>query len=406
VLIEDALINPDHKLPSIRRIVRTPVFTASGELITTAGYHACAKLYYEPPNFTIPPIPGKPTAANIAEAKRLLLDDLLVDFPFVSPADQANAIALALLPYVRDMIDGPTPLHGLEAPTAGTGKGLLLQALLMPSNSGNDVATHTTPDTDAEWSKALLAKLMEAPAHIVFDNVTKPIANGHLSSALTQPKFGGRVLGFSENMEVPVNCIWACTGNNVTIGGDIPRRYIRIRLDAQKERPEDRQDFKHKHLRSWIKANCGKLVWAALVLIQVGLNGSQFTGKRIGSYEAYCEVLGRILQNIGIDGFLGNRIEVYEAVNENALWASLFTAWYEQRQYEKTSASEAYTLARYLKLDFELQGDDDRARMVSFGKLLRSKRDSICNGYQLVLVSTKPSALWKIVAATASESQN
>jgi len=49
-------------------------------------------------------------------ALALILDELLVDFPFVSKADMAHALALMLLGFVRDLIDGPTPLSWIGAP--------------------------------------------------------------------------------------------------------------------------------------------------------------------------------------------------------------------------------------------------------------------------------------------------
>ena len=64
-----------------------------------------------------------PSMNEINKAKDLLLDELLADFPFASQADRANAVAWLLLPLIRPSIDGPTPLHLIEAPIQGTGKG-------------------------------------------------------------------------------------------------------------------------------------------------------------------------------------------------------------------------------------------------------------------------------------------
>lgn len=41
-----------------------------------------------------------------------------------------------LNPFVRDLIDGPTPLHLIEAPVAGTGKGLLASIAMLPALPG------------------------------------------------------------------------------------------------------------------------------------------------------------------------------------------------------------------------------------------------------------------------------
>jgi hypothetical protein len=62
-----------------------------------------------------------PTAGEIAAARGLIVDDLLGEFPFTSPAERAHAVALLLLGFLRAMIDGPTPLHLIEKPAPGTG---------------------------------------------------------------------------------------------------------------------------------------------------------------------------------------------------------------------------------------------------------------------------------------------
>jgi putative DNA primase/helicase len=59
----------------------------------------------------------------------LLLDDLFGEFPFVGDAERAHVLALVLLPFVRPMISGPTPLHMVEKPAPGTGAGLMIDAI-------------------------------------------------------------------------------------------------------------------------------------------------------------------------------------------------------------------------------------------------------------------------------------
>jgi putative DNA primase/helicase len=47
-----------------------------------------------------------------------------------------------------------------------------------------------------------------------------------------------RLLGFSKNVETPVNAALYATGNNLAIAGDLVRRTLLCSLDAQCERPE------------------------------------------------------------------------------------------------------------------------------------------------------------------------
>jgi hypothetical protein len=101
-----------------------------GTLITEPGYHPATRLLYEPTqNFTLPPVAERPSPRQIAAARTLLLDDLLGDFPFVGEAERAHALALLLLPFVRPMIPGPTPLHMVEKPAPGTGATLMVDAI-------------------------------------------------------------------------------------------------------------------------------------------------------------------------------------------------------------------------------------------------------------------------------------
>jgi hypothetical protein len=69
-------------------------------------------LLFEPAqNFALPTIAERPTPQQVAATRSLLLDDLLGDFPFVGDAERAHSVALLLLPFMRPMIPGPTPLH-------------------------------------------------------------------------------------------------------------------------------------------------------------------------------------------------------------------------------------------------------------------------------------------------------
>src|SRR5262249_10518642 len=114
------------EMPPIRGIVEAPVFAADGTLSTEPGYQRNTRLWFQPaPGVVIPPVSDQPSPTEVAAACRLLLDELLVDFPFHDAASKAHTVALLLLPFVRELIGGPTTLHLVDAPTPGTGKGLL-----------------------------------------------------------------------------------------------------------------------------------------------------------------------------------------------------------------------------------------------------------------------------------------
>src|SRR5262245_33802118 len=142
-VVNDMLASPEPPVPLLTRIVNAPIFAPDESLCVEPGYHPANKTYYAPAkNFTVPPVSAHPTQTEMDRARSILVDDLLVDFPFTAEAERAHAVALALNPFVRDLIDGATPVHLLEKPSPGTGATLLVEALLYPA-LGHSVAVMT-----------------------------------------------------------------------------------------------------------------------------------------------------------------------------------------------------------------------------------------------------------------------
>jgi hypothetical protein len=128
-VVDDMLARPDPPFPPLTRVTETPAFTPDGSLQTIPGYHPASQTFYAPPpGLHVHDVPARPSKVDLGVANALILE-VLADFPFVSQADEAHAIALFLLPYVRDLITGPTPNHLIEAPTPGSGKGWRVREL-------------------------------------------------------------------------------------------------------------------------------------------------------------------------------------------------------------------------------------------------------------------------------------
>jgi hypothetical protein len=369
-IIDDAMVNMDLRIPALTRIVHAPSFTDGDLLLSDPGYHPSAKIYYDPGrNVTVPPIPATPTDADLARAKSTVFDDLLIDFPFVSDADRAHAVALLLLPFVRELISGPTPLHLIEAPTMGTGKGLLAEMLLFPALGVSPTAM-TEAATDEEWGKVITSNLLMAPTAIYIDNLNRMLASGKLAAALTAREYSDRVLGSSEQVSLPVRCVWVATANNPTLSTEISRRCIRIRIDPRLDEPWKRAGFRHVKLRSWVESNRGQLIWATLILCRYGLQHGA-AGPALGSYESWSDVMGQILHGAGIPGFLGNLDVLYARADaEGNAWRGLLGAWWEQYGDEGKTAGDLYPLLAEVEADTLINGRDEIGRKKSFGKAL------------------------------------
>ena len=106
--------------PRLARIVQAPVFGADGTLITSPGYHEQAETWYHK-TCDIPDVPQKPTEDDIERAKELLLNELLVDFPFDDESSKAYALAAIIQPFVALWLM-VHPLHVIDAKAERDGK--------------------------------------------------------------------------------------------------------------------------------------------------------------------------------------------------------------------------------------------------------------------------------------------
>jgi putative DNA primase/helicase len=120
---------------------------------------------------------------------------------------------------------------------------------------------------DDEFTKGLGAELLGGASLIAIDNCQHVLEGSLLNIAITQPVFGVRVLGLSQNLPVINNITIFANGNNLIIGADLTRRTIRCEMDAHMERPETRE-FKNDRLLETVKANRAKLVVAALTVLR------------------------------------------------------------------------------------------------------------------------------------------
>jgi hypothetical protein len=312
-LIADMLVTPPDRvpLPILTRITYAPTVADDGTIDLTSGYqHATSTFYVPDPSLTIPPVAVAPTTSDIDAARAALLEPL-ADFDFVTDADRTHAIALLLLPFVRNLIGGPTPLHLISKPVAGAGATLLTDTLLYPS-VGTDIAKMSTVNDDDEWRKTITSTLLDGPTATVIDNarsLTSPV----LAKVLTDTTWQARILGVSRNAMLKVECTWVATGINPELHQEVMRRIIPIRLDPKVERPWTRTSFSIPNLREWSRENRGRLIWAALTLARGWVLAGRPRGDgSLGMFEDWAAVVGGIVKFAGFPHFLSNLAAVYD----------------------------------------------------------------------------------------------
>jgi transcriptional regulator with XRE-family HTH domain len=428
-------------LPPLVGISTAPVVASDGTICASEGYQPKTRYFYHAkPKLEIGDI--TPAFENVERAKRLILGEVLYDFPFADRASRANTIALMLTPFVRPMVQGATPLHVIDASTPGTGKTLLADIASMPFIPSGPTIMTAGRDDD-EWRKRITAKLMNAPSHILIDNVKLKLTSGDLSAALTAHEWEDRILGQSATIRLPVRCVWIATGNNLELSDEIARRSVWIRLEANIERPWERRGFKHENLRGWVRRYRGELVTALLTLVQRWLADGRPEENTVilGSYEEWVKVVGGILKATGIDGFLENATMLYDQLDvERQAWVEFFNVWVEQYgAYDEASSSwgayvetdtgalvwqerevgepvgtkELFLIASHPDdnpnegfgiLDAYLSKGKERARRISLAKQLQKRKRRIFGGYQLEILSTRKdhATLYQLLKITES----
>ena len=374
----DMVVYPSPKLHKLDFVVTAPVFDAEGRMVFTPGFCADARLfYYQSKHFSLPRVPEKPTDDDLLEARTFILDELLVDFPFDKASDRAHAMAALILPFVRRMIDGPTPLHLIEAPSPGTGKSLLGEAISIiavghsgqPMNIGRD---------DEENRKRITAALARAQPVVLIDNIRGGLNSATLAMALTATTYSDRVLGQTRMVDLPNQSLWIATANNPQLSLEIARRCVRIRLDPMCDRPWQGRSFKHEPLLAWVHKHRAALIHAVLVMVQAWMSmGRPVISHVLGSYESWSEVVGGILTVAGIDGFLSDLEELYELADaEGQEWREFVGAWAGQYGRQPVTAGALLNLAIEHDLLGTIIGDKSvRSQSIRLGKALLANRD-------------------------------
>jgi hypothetical protein len=384
-LVKDVLASRVIPLPRLHRVVTVPVFAPDGSLLTTPGYNAASGVIYAPPRgYKSLPVPDKILPAHLDDAKKLI-EEILQDFPFSANAagdspDFCNAIAVFLLPFARDLIDGPTPFHLIEASMPGSGKGLLASALLYPGLG--KIIGESQPREDDELRKLITTKIIECAPLIYLDNINHPIVAGEFAAALTMDLWGDRILGRSASANAKVRALWLGTGNNVSMSTEITRRTVRIRLTPQTDRPEERTGFAHEDLMEYVEGHRPELVQAAHVIIknaiQAGLPKPQ--SRPMASFIRYSRVIGSILECAGYTQFLANHRELQAGSDAERDALSMFAmTWYEWAQAngrDLVTTTELLPIADNID-GIRLKGNTDKARQVTLGIWLQNKHEVI-----------------------------
>ena len=390
--------------PDVNGIIGTPVMRSDGSILNKPGYDAATGLILHNP----PPMPGfnhTPTKADAERSLMRLKNDLLRGFPFVDEASRSVALSGLITPMCRAAIR-QSPMHAASAPTAGTGKSYLWDQVSYIAN-GAPMPVMAAGRDEAETEKRIVMLLLKGLSIWSIDNVNGSLEGDFLCQVITQHRIHIRKLGVSEGPEPDMlnSLTIYSTGNNIRFTGDMPRRAVISRMDANMERPELRKFEIQPH--KLILANRGRYVADCLTIpLAYRLAGSP--GKltpQLGSFEEWSDLVRSALVWLGCADPIETVGTTDNPGREQA--AALFAAWPQgQTSY---STAELIEIAEqrgqstdllHPELLSALQpiGKDRRGSLDvgTLGTWLRDHKDTVIGTLKLTRHGTKTRPSWGV----------
>ena len=265
-------------------VITAPTLRPDGSVLAAPGYDEATRLLFDTEELPAP-VPTHPSPSEAAAALDFLWHPFQ-DFPFVGPLDRAVHLAAVITAAVRPILS-TAPAFGYDAPVQGSGKTLLARCIgILTEGKEPSVWPHVASN-DEEVRKRLFTVLKSGARCMVWDNVIGQFDSAALASCLTSPTFSDRILGKSASSTVPNRSVFALTGNNLTLAGDLPRRVLVSRIDPQTDKPFARS-FDLDPV-TYCKAHRQRLVASALTLVRAMLtHGCRAPGAgRLASFEEW-----------------------------------------------------------------------------------------------------------------------
>jgi putative DNA primase/helicase len=379
-LLQNLIVVPDSRLPHLRGVTRIPTFAPDGTLHSNPGYSPATQLIFSPlAGLDKLEVPLDPSEVEVRSAVEFILTELLGDFPFADQSSKAHVLAALLLPFVRPMIEGPTPLHMISKPKPGSGAGLIVE--IIGSIVCDRPSLQAVPRQESERQRWLLALLMQDPGVVVLDNIQGRLEGAALASCLTSTTYQDREVGSSRILVATNRCLWLATGNNPDLSDEMSRRTVFIRLDAKVEHPELRTGFRQPNVKAWAVDNRPALVRSLLTIVRAWIAGGMTDGAAtLGGFESWSQKLGGILGLAGVEGFLKNVEAWHTKSDDESLRIRIFVEhWATTSMILGATAGELLLCAESL----DLGPGDTHSRAIRLGKLLGQRTDQVFGRWKI-----------------------
>lgn len=358
-------------LPVTPEIIRVPIFTADGSLLTEDSWYEDLAILMETGGLQIGDVPAEPSPEDVTWAADYLKTDLLGDFPFMdydskgverrAPAE-ANALAMLITPFMRRLFTGCSPLFWVSKPVPGIGGTLLGELPWRIFEGGDPVRVQYSQTNEDENTKELVTACRES-RNILFYDDQKVFTSRVLIQAITAATIGGRLLHRNESVKRRNHFLWVGGGNNTYLGEEMGRRALIMRLNAKVADLASR-NYTHDDLRGWVAENRGAIIRAILILIQnwIAQERPAFTDRTKRSFENWARAVGGVLQAAGVEGFLDTR-ELKVLDPAYAATRRFVAKWFEKHGHGAKEPADLADMAIGHALDIvEGRGEEEQRR--------------------------------------------
>ena len=294
-------VYPAKTVRPLMGVIEAPSLRPDGEVITAPGYDRATGLYLRWHGAPVD-VPKSPTHDQAKQAFRNLAD-LFADFTFQGD-DTARQVMLSacvaaiLTPLARAAIAGPTPAFMWTADAKLAGKSLMAStcgAIVL----GRAPSSRQYTADDDEMAKRIAAVAMNGLPIWMLDNVKTRIDGGMLELALTaHDTIAARILGHTEDREMPWRSTVYLTGNGASYSDDMSRRLLHIallsraRVEGAVTASSEARTFRYPDLVDHVLAHRPALLRDALIILREHrVAGQPSSGHSLPSYEAWSRVV-------------------------------------------------------------------------------------------------------------------
>ena len=277
-------------LPIIRVLAACPVLTElGGRLIEVSGFDLQSGIMAA----------GQPVERiETGEAVRLL-NSLLVDFRFATPADRARALAAMVTPALvfGGLLRGRAPIDLGEADASQTGKGFRnkISAALYGQNVR---AVAQKKGGVGSLEESFDMALIRGANFISLDNVRGRIDSPKIESFMTEDTYNARS-AYSPNVEIdPRRVVLMMTSNKADVTSDFANRCSCVRLLKQPE-SHDFKKYPEGDILEYVRANQPRFLGAVFSVVRAWHEaGKPRTAETRHDFRPWAQTLDWITRNI------------------------------------------------------------------------------------------------------------